>query len=101
MTVDRVFTSMPCSRALVAKVCRKSWKRAAGQPARFSTADSFFRTAAGSSGESSFLGDGNIHREEILFRYRSRMARIGAGRRMLRLEARVLGWETTSFPWMR
>ena len=69
MTVDRVFTSIPCSRALVAKVCRRSWKRAAGQPARFSTADSFFRTAVGSRGESPFLGDGNIHREVTLCRY--------------------------------
>ena len=72
-----------------------------GNPARSSTTDSFFRTEAGSSGASSFLGEGNIHREEILCRDRSRIVRMGAGRRMLRQEARVLGWETISFPQMR
>ena len=73
----------------------------AGQPARFSTADSFFRTAAGSRGESSFFGDGNIQWELTLCRYCARISKTGAGRRMLRQEARVLGWETASFPWMR
>ena len=34
---------------------------------RFSTVDSRFRTAAGSMGESSLTGEGNIHREvEVL-----------------------------------
>lgn len=51
----------------------------AGQPARFSTADSFFRTAAGSRGESSFFGDGNIQWELTLCRYCARISKTGGG----------------------
>ena len=39
--------------------------------------------------------------ELTLCRYCARISKTGAGRRMLRQEARVLGWETASFPWMR
>ena len=34
MTTERVFTSMPCSSAMVAKVWRRSWKRRFLHPAR-------------------------------------------------------------------
>ena len=57
--------------------------------------------AAGARGESPFLGDGNIQWELTLCWYCARISKTGAGRRMLRQEARVLGWETASFPWMR
>ena len=99
--VDSVFTSIPCSREAVAKVCRRSWKWMCLHSACFRMEDSFFRTAAGSCGESSFIGEGNIHREVAAFLKVLRAPSTAAGRTTLRLEAivqnvhgfvRNLGW---------
>lgn len=54
---DTVFTSTPFCRARVAKVCRKSWNRTLGNPARFSTRWSICSTLSGEMGPP--LGDGN------------------------------------------
>ena len=56
MIVDSVFTSMPCSKAMVAKVCRRSWKRMDGSSAYRSSV--FIRRYAvyGDSGSSGTVG---------------------------------------------
>ena len=48
------------------------------------------------SGESSFIGEGNIHREFTPSLYSLRMARRGGGRLTVRMEDFVLGWEIRS-----
>ena len=54
---------------MVAKVCRRSWNRTFLHPALSNVLHSRFRTEAGSRGESSFFGEGNIHLELKLALY--------------------------------
>ena len=67
-------SATPKEQAFIEEVTRVTYERdrvqRLGTPlhsARSSTVWSRFRTAAGSSGESSFTGEGNIHREWIPF----------------------------------
>ena len=81
--------------------CRKSWKRTFLHPARSRTVCSRFRTVAGSLGESSLTGDGNIHLETTASLYFLRTFKAGEGRMTLRLTALVLGGEITNSPLTR
>ena len=97
MMVDRVFTSIPCSRALVANTWRRSWNRTFLHPACDRILLSLWLAAAGASGASSFLGEGNIHREETVFLYSFSASTTGGGRITVRIDALVFGsWISSS-----
>ena len=99
--VESVFTSIPLSRAVVTKRCRKSWNRTRLHPACFRMVRSRFRQAAGSSGESSLAGEENIQRESTCCRYCRSTSTREDGNTTVRRDAFVLGTDTTSSPLAR
>ena len=98
MMVDRVFTSIPCSRALVAKTWRRSWNRTFLHPACFRILASRWLTTEGATGASSFLGEGNIHCEKTVCLYSFSAVTTGGGKITVRMDALVLGGCISSSP---
>ena len=88
---ESVFTSIPFSSAIVAKVWRRSWKRTCLQCARSSMMRKRLVIAVGFLGSPSFTGDGKIQSYfAILFISRSRSSMSG-GRRTVLIELLVFG----------
>ena len=58
-------------------------------------------TGAGASGASSFLGDGNIHREQTVCLYSRSASTTGRGRISARMDAWVLGGWISNSPLIR
>ena len=88
---ESVFTSMPFSSAIVAKVWRRSWKRTCLQCALSSMMRKRFVIAVGFLGSPSFTGDGKIQSYfAVFFISRSRLSMSG-GRRTVLIELLVFG----------
>lgn len=88
--------SMPYSKALVAKVCRRSWNRTCLHPVCSSRRHSRWRKVAGSIGIFSFFGEGNIQRESVRSRCFLSTSTTWGGRIKVRTLCLVFGSETTT-----
>ena len=81
----------------MANTWRRSWNRTFLHPACDRILLSLWLAAAGASGASSFLGEGNIHREETVFLYSFSASTTGGGRITVRIDALVFGsWISSS-----
>lgn len=82
---------LPCSSAIVANVCLRSWKRTFLQPARSKISCNRFLTDDGFLGLLLSNGDGNIHSDSTDFLYSASIFTSDTGSITVRTDAFVFG----------